>query len=110
MKNDLGIALYCDFIIRAATTKEYVPESDGVPAHFVFSDGVGRNDLENTAVGFNIFLAPGKSQREYGTCDADSPARLVPSIKFSSSVKHFISVAARAARLFQLPSYAKGHF
>ena len=77
MKNDLGIALSCDFVFRAATTKEYVPAVDDMPAHYVFSDGVGRDSIENTAVGFNIFLAPGKSERDYGTCDPDSPARLV---------------------------------
>ena len=75
VKDDLGIALNCDFIVRAATTKEYVPESEEFPAHYVFSDGVGRDSIENTSVGCLIFLTPGKSKKQYETCESDSPAR-----------------------------------
>ena len=72
---DLAIVLNCDFILRAANSYSYVPATEDVPAHFNHSDGVCRKDKDNTAVGFNVFLAPGVSANDYGTCDVDSPAR-----------------------------------
>ena len=64
-----------DFVNRAARTRKYIPAGDGFPEHFVHSDGCGRDSLKNDNVGLNVFLPPGTSQRLYGTCDADSPAR-----------------------------------
>ena len=77
MHGDLAIILNCDFVLRAAVSYAYVPATDDIPAHFSHSDGVCRRDKDNTAVGFNIFLAPGVSETDYGTCDVNSPARYV---------------------------------
>ena len=79
----MSIALNCEFVNRAATTKEYVPGTEDTPAHFVFSDGIGRNGIDNSSVGCIIYLTPGKSDKIYDTCSADSPARLVSIMIFS---------------------------
>ena len=86
VRGDLAIILNCDFVLRAALSYAYVPATDDVPAHFTHSDGVCRLDKDNTAVGFNVFLAPGVSEADYGTCDVNSPARFVVFCVFVTSV------------------------
>ena len=76
----MSISLNCDFLERAATSVQYFAETEAYPAHLVHSDGVCRDTIENTAVGFNIFLAPGRSDRVYDSCSADSVARYVKGI------------------------------
>ena len=75
IKGDRSLALNCDFVNRAAATKKYIAASEELPEHFVHSDGCGRDSALNENVGLNVFLPPGTSQRLYGTCAADSPAR-----------------------------------
>ena len=64
-----------DFLERANATKSVCEAENGVPRHLVFDDGVCRDAFEQGKLGSCVFLAPGRSDREYETVALDSPAR-----------------------------------
>ena len=64
-----------DFLSRANTTKSICDTSNQYPRHYTHSDGVCRDAYEYGKVGTCVFLAPGRSDREYSTVALDSPAR-----------------------------------
>ena len=64
-----------DFLSRANSTKAICDSSDRYARHYTHSDGVCRDAYEFGKVGTCVFLAPGRSDREYSTVALDSPAR-----------------------------------
>ena len=71
----MGISMKADFLQRANATKALVDAVDGVPRHYTHSDGVCRDGFDDNKVGTCVFLAPGRSDRQYETVARDSPAR-----------------------------------
>lgn len=72
MKTDVGISMKADYLSRANGTKALC---DAEVRHYTFDDGVCRDAVEMGKVGTCVFLAPGRSDREYETVARDSPAR-----------------------------------
>ena len=64
-----------DFLDRANGTKSICDADDRYPRHIVFNDGVCRDAVNLGKVGTCVFLAPGRSDREYETVAKTSPAR-----------------------------------
>ena len=65
-----------DFLDRANTTKSVCEADDRYSfRHIVFGDGVCRDAVVQGRLGSRVFLAPGRSDREYDTVALDSPAR-----------------------------------
>lgn len=74
----MGVSMKADYLERANATKQLVEAeegSDGHPRHYTHSDGVCRDGADDTKVGTFVFLAPGRSERQYETVARDSPAR-----------------------------------
>ena len=72
----MSISMKADFLDRANTTKSVCEADERYPfRHIVFGDGVCRDAVVQGRLGSCIFLAPGRSDREYTTVALDSPAR-----------------------------------